>query len=96
MSAALFFVVLAGAVTIQVARIEAQQRIDELDRALVEGREQEQHLRAQVAVAESPERITRAARDLGLVEPGPVLPLSPPTTVAAPVTTTIPEQDGGG
>ncbi len=78
LSAALFFVVLAGSVTIQAQRIEAQHRIDQLDVELLEAQDLHRELRADVAVAESPERIMAAARDLGMVEPGPVLPLVPP------------------
>ena len=78
LSAALFFVVLAGSVTIQAQRIEAQHRIDQLDVELLEAQDLHRELRAEVAVAESPERVMAAARELGMVEPGPVLPLVPP------------------
>ncbi len=68
---------LAGSVTIQAQRIEAQHRIDRLDQKLVAADDLHRELRAEVAVAESPERIMGAAKDLGMVEPGPVLPLVP-------------------
>jgi hypothetical protein len=84
MSAALFFVVLAGAVTIQAQRIEAQHRIDALDARLLAADEQHRVLRAEVAVAASPERVMQAAAELGMVEPGPVLPLVPPAATDAP------------
>lgn len=77
-SAALFFVVLAGSVTIQAQRIETQHRIDQVDADLVAAQDLHRELRADVAVAESPERIMAAANELGMVEPGPVLPLVPP------------------
>lgn len=77
MGAALFFVLLAGSVTIQAQRIEAQHRIDQLDVDLVEAREQQRKLRAEVAVAESPERVMAAADGLGMVQPASVLPLLP-------------------
>jgi hypothetical protein len=70
--------VLAGGVTIQAQRIEAQHRIDRLDAALLEADELHRVLRAEVAVAESPEVVMQAAKELGMVEPGPVLPLVPP------------------
>lgn len=69
---------LAGGVTIQAQRIEAQHRIDRLDAALLEADELHRVLRAEVAVAESPEVVMQSAKELGMVEPGPVLPLVPP------------------
>jgi cell division protein FtsL len=95
LSAALFFVVLAGSVTIQAQRIEAQHRIDQLDAELLDARDLHRELRAEVAVAESPERIMAAARELGMVEPGPVLPLLPPAAESIPATT-VPVADGTG
>lgn len=75
--AAMFFVLLAGSVTIQAQRIEAQHRIDRLDQRLIAADDQHRELRADVAIAESPQRIMGAAAELGMVEPGPVLPLVP-------------------
>ena len=75
--AALFFVVLAGSVAIQAQRIEAQHRLDRIDAELIAAREQQRQLRAEVAVAESPSQVMQAARGLGMVDPGPVVPLSP-------------------
>ncbi len=77
MGSALFFVLLAGSVTIQAQRIEAQHRIDQLDADLLVAREQQRRLRAEVAVAESPERVMVAADGLGMVQPASVLPLLP-------------------
>ena len=74
---------LAGAVTIQAQRIEAQHRIDQLDIELLDAEELQRELRAEVAVAESPERVMAEALALGMVEPGPVLPLVPPATDSA-------------
>lgn len=74
---ALFFVVLAGSVAIQAQRIESQHRIDRVQEELVQAERRNRELRADVAVAESPERIMAAANELGMVEPGPVLPLVP-------------------
>jgi hypothetical protein len=91
LSAALFFVVLAGAVTIQAQRIQAQHDIDQLDSALLEADELHRVLRAEAAVAASPERVMRAAEELGMVEPGPVLPLVAPIE-AAPASPASPDQ----
>lgn len=93
LSAALFFVVLAGSVTIQAQRIEAQHRMDQLDAEMLDAQDLHRELRAEVAVAESPERIMDAARELGMVEPGPVLPLLPPVMAPA---TSVPAPAGVG
>ena len=77
LAAATFFAVLVGSVTIQAQRIEAQARLDALDAQLTEARDEHRRLRAEVAIAESPERIMAEATALGMVEPGPVLPLAP-------------------
>jgi cell division protein FtsL len=82
---ALFFLLLAGSVAIQAQRIEAQHRIDQLEARIVEAEELNRSLRADVAVAESPDTVMTSARDLGMVDPGPVQPLVPqvtPTTKA--------------
>ncbi len=75
---ALFFVILAGSVTIQAQRIEAQHRIDQLDQQLVVAERRQRDLRVDVAVAESPERIMAEAAALGMVAPAMVVPLTPP------------------
>lgn len=101
MGAALFFVLLAGSVTIQAHRIELQHRIDQLDADLLAAHEQQRVLRAEVAVAESPERVMEAARGLGMIDPGPVLPLvptvepSPAPAVQNPPPAPSPPPDGG-
>lgn len=77
-SSVLFFTVLGGAVGIQAQRIENQHRLDQIELELIEQQELNRQLRADVAVAESPGRIMAAARELGMVEPGPVLPLISP------------------
>lgn len=76
-TAVLFFSVVGGAVAIQAQRVEAQHRIDQLERDIQREMELNRILRADVAVAESPDRIIEAARELRLVPPGPVVPLVP-------------------
>ena len=75
LSGVMFFAVLFGAVAIQAQRIEGQRQIDQLDRDIGEQRDRYRSLRAQVAENESPERIMAEARELDMVEPGPVAPL---------------------
>jgi hypothetical protein len=81
---ACFFVVLAGSVTIQAMRIETQHRIDAVDAELARAREDHRRLLARVAAAESPERLLSEARRLGMVDPGPVVPLLPAGAAEAP------------
>lgn len=76
LAAVTFFAVLVGSVAIQAQRIEAQARLDELNEQLVVARDEHRRLRAEVAIAESPGRIMGEATTLGMVEPGPVLPLA--------------------
>jgi hypothetical protein len=91
--------VLAGSVAIQAQRIESQHRIDRVQEELLQAERRNRELRADVAVAESPERIMAAANDLGMVEPGPVLPLVPeiertdPTASVAPAPANEPPTD---
>lgn len=77
---ALFFLLLAGSVAIQAQRIEAQHRIDQLEERIVAAEERNRSLRADVAVAESPDTVMTSARELGMVDPGPVQPLVPRVT----------------
>lgn len=97
--AAFFFVVLAGSVAIQAQRIETQHRIDRVEAELQRADELNRRLRTDVAVAQSPERIIDAARALGMVDPGPVVPLLPqsPQRADAPVEVppTLLETDAG-
>ena len=91
LSGVMFFAVLFGAVAIQAQRIEGQRQIDQLDRDIGEQRDRYRSLRAQVAENESPERIMAEARELDMVEPGPVAPLI--AGVAITPTTEVPVAD---
>ena len=90
-STLLFFVVLSGAVTIQAYRIQGQHRLDVVQERLTEAQDANRSLRAEVAIAESPDRIMAEALAMGMVEPGPVLPLVSTT----PSTTPDPASDEG-
>jgi len=83
-STLLFFAVLSGAVTIQAYRIQAQHRVDVVQDRLSEAKDRNRRLRAEVAIAESPDRIMAEALAMGMVEPGPVLPLVSTTPTTAP------------
>lgn len=84
--AVVFLAALAVAVAIQGARISSQERYDALTERVERARETNRDLRVAVARAESPEVILDAARGLGMIEPGPVVPLpaGPPGTGASP------------
>ncbi len=69
---------LAGSVAIQAQRIEAQHRLDRIDAELIAAREQQRQLRAEVAVARVAVAVLQAAERSRRVDPGPVVPLSPP------------------
>jgi hypothetical protein len=79
-SALLFFSVLAGSVTIQAQRIEGQHRLDGVRTELESAEQINRALRAEVAIAESPQRVKAEAVRMGMVEPGPVLPLASVST----------------
>lgn len=74
-TAVFFFALLAGSVTIQAQRIQTQHRLDTVNAGLEAGLELNQQLRADVATAESPDRILTEATALGLVESATVEPL---------------------
>lgn len=93
-SMALFFVLVAGGVAIQAQRVEAQHQLDQLRDQLAAEHDLNRGLRADVAVAESPERVIEAARSLHLVTPGPVVPLVPTLAPTAPTEPT--NGDDGG
>lgn len=95
-STLLFFAVLSGAVTIQAYRIQAQHRVDVVQARLSEAEDVNRSLRAEVAIAESPDRIMAEALAMGMVEPGPVLPLvsATPTTAPDPATEAPAPTDG--
>ncbi|HTN99609.1 MAG TPA: hypothetical protein VL068_02940 [Microthrixaceae bacterium] len=76
MSVVAFFVVLLGAVTIQSQRIEGQRNLDLTAARMRTQASRSLDLRAEVATRESPERIMSKAKEMGMVDPGPVAPLS--------------------
>ena len=83
---ALVFVLLMGVVTISAQRIEGQRKLDSLQMQLADLQSTNRELRADVAQAESPEVVLAHAAKLGLVEPGPIVPVEPgPAVPAAPV-----------
>lgn len=71
------FVVLMGMITMSAQRVEGQQRLDELQHELTVAQNLNRELRADVAEAESPAVVLASAARLGLVEPGPIVPLAP-------------------
>ncbi|MEX0767657.1 MAG: hypothetical protein WD029_04210 [Microthrixaceae bacterium] len=77
MTGVMAFVLLFGAVAIQSQRISGQSEIDRLAADLGEAEDLHHALRAQIAERESPERITAEAEQLNMIEPGPVVPLTP-------------------
>ena len=81
--AALVFVLLMGVVTISAQRIEGQRRLDTLQTQLADLQNTNRELRAAVAEAESPEVVLDHAARLGLVEPGPIVPVEPGPAVPA-------------
>ena len=78
----LFFGFLFGAVAIQSQRISGQRQIDLLSADISAQQDTNQALRAQVAEREAPERITAEAEKLNMMEPGPVVPLTPGATAS--------------
>jgi len=77
MTVLLGFGLLFGAVAIQSQRISGQREIDLLSANIRDAQDLHHSLRAQVAERESPERITAEAEKLNMIEPGPVVPLTP-------------------
>lgn len=73
----LSFAFLFCAVAIQSQRISGQQEIDRLSNDISIEQDVYRSLRAQVAEREAPERITAEAEKLNMMEPGPVVPLTP-------------------
>ncbi len=76
LSVVTFFVVLLVSVMIQSLRIEGQNHLDRTAASIAAENSRSLDLRAAVAERESPERIMKKARDLGMIDPGPVAPLS--------------------
>ncbi|MFM7064831.1 MAG: hypothetical protein ACKO04_15280, partial [Actinomycetes bacterium] len=94
---ALVFVLLLGVVTISAQRIEGQRRLDTLQTELADLQNTNRELRAAVAQAESPEVVLDHAARLGLVEPGPIVPVEPgPAVPAAGADTAAPAAEGSG
>ena len=82
LTAVVSFSVVGGGVAIQAQRVQAQHRLDELRTELSEAGDEHRVLRAEVAFAESPDRIMAEAREMGMVDPGPVLPIASVTGAA--------------
>ncbi len=82
MAVLLFFGFLFGAVAIQSQRISGQRQIDLLSAEIGAQQDTNHALRAQVAEREAPERITAEAEKLNMMEPGPVVPLTPYVTAS--------------
>lgn len=60
---------------IQSLRIEGQNHIDRTTEQIAAENVRTLDLRAAIAERESPERIMAKARELGMIDPGPVAPL---------------------
>jgi cell division protein FtsL len=86
---AVVFAALVLAVAIQGERIRTQERYDAVRAELLRSDERNRDLRVAVAQAESPEVVLDAARDLGMVEPGPIVAV-PAAPVGDPVDTDVP------
>lgn len=71
----------ALAVGFAAQQVDGQARLDAVREGTREASQRQQHLRAEVAEAESPERILGAAREVGMVEPGPVVAVPAPPVV---------------
>lgn len=76
LTAVVAFSVVGGGVAIQAQRAQEQHRLDEIRAAFADAQDEHRVLRAAVAFAESPDRIMAEAREMGMVEPAPVLPLA--------------------
>ena len=90
-----FFATLVVSVAIQGERIKTQERADLIAQRMEDAQVEHRDLRVQVAQAESPQEILEAARELGMVEPGPIAAVPAaeaplPTPVPDPVATTVP------
>jgi len=90
----ILFVMLMGLVTISAQRVEGQQQLDALQSRLAVVHNTNRELRADVAEAESPEVVLDAASKLGLVEPGPIVPLEPGKMVPSSESGALPAGNG--
>ena len=86
---------LFGVIGVHVMLAQGQGEVARLSAEVEEHEAQQQRLRLQVAELESPNRVTGAARALGMVTPSTVVSLAPaslddppPTTVPSPRATT--------
>lgn len=73
-----FFVILFAAVWVQSLRAAADRNLDQLDQQIRGAAETYLELRAELAERETPALIMQQARDLGMIDPGPVAPLAVP------------------
>lgn len=75
---ACFFAILFSAVWLQSLRAGADRNIDVLDQQIRSAAESYLELRAELAEKETPALMMQKARDLGMIDPGPVAPLAVP------------------
>lgn len=73
-----FFLILFGSVSIQSLRADADHDMDVLDQQIRHAAERYLELRAELAEKETPALIMQEARQLGMIDPGPVAPLAVP------------------
>lgn len=81
---ACFFAILFAAVWVQSLRAGADRSIDLLDQQIRSAAETYLELRAELAEKETPALVMQHARDLGMIDPGPVAPLAVPDDPALP------------
>jgi cell division protein FtsL len=85
---------LFGVVAAHVKLTQGQVRLDRLEARAAEAQDTYDRLRLQVAELESPERVVRAAHELGMVAPAKVTYLAPvPTDPATSKATTKQQKD---
>lgn len=77
-SAMAFFVILLLAVSVQSLRAETDRQLDDVNSQIRKDAERNLELRAELAGKESPATIMDQARALGMIDPGPVVPLASP------------------
>jgi cell division protein FtsL len=85
LGAVLAFAIAFAVVACQVALVQGQERLDQLDARIAESTGRYQQLRLEVAQLESPERIiATATADLGMVSPPAITYLTPDGAVTVP------------
>ncbi|MCB1256199.1 MAG: hypothetical protein KDB26_03795 [Microthrixaceae bacterium] len=77
-SAMAFFVILLLAVSVQSLRAQTDRQLDNVNSQIRKEAERNLELRAKLAGKESPATIMDQARALGMIDPGPVVPLASP------------------